>query len=75
VTKVTQRIRAPIIAADQKLYGDHIAKLLDGGALLDSGNVMLRCAPCHGRKTADEARKRMARLDVGQPHVVGPFVG
>jgi hypothetical protein len=47
--------------ADQRIYGDHVIELKDGGAPLDAGNVMLRCAPCHGRKTADEARKRMAR--------------
>jgi 5-methylcytosine-specific restriction enzyme A len=54
------RCEAPDVGA-AKLYGDHIAELKDGGAPLDPGNVMLRCAPCHGRKTADEARKRMAR--------------
>jgi hypothetical protein len=52
---------APNVSADQKLYGDHIHELKDGGAPLDAGNVMLRCAPCHGRKTAQAARERMAR--------------
>jgi hypothetical protein len=47
--------------ADQRIYGDHIHELKDGGAPLDPANVMLRCAPCHGRKTAQEAAKRMAR--------------
>jgi hypothetical protein len=51
----------PYRGADQKIYGDHVIELRDGGAPLDAGNVMLRCAPCHGRKTADEARRRMAR--------------
>jgi hypothetical protein len=51
----------PNRGADQKLYGDHIHELKDGGAPLDAGNVMLRCAPCHGRKTAQQARERMAR--------------
>jgi hypothetical protein len=55
------RCDAPNVGADQRLYGDHIHELKDGGAPLDAGNIMLRCAPCHGRKTADEARKRMAR--------------
>lgn len=39
-----------------RLYGDHIIEIVDGGHKLDPSNVMLRCAPCHGRKTA-EARK------------------
>jgi 5-methylcytosine-specific restriction protein A len=43
------------------VYGDHIIELQDGGALLDPANVMLRCAPCHGRKTAAERDKRMAK--------------
>ena len=47
-------------AAGQKVYGDHIHELSDGGALLDPNNVMLRCAPCHGRKTAAERNNRMA---------------
>jgi hypothetical protein len=51
----------PNRGADERIYGDHIHELKDGGAPLDPGNVMLRCAPCRGRKTADEARKRMAR--------------
>jgi hypothetical protein len=51
----------PNRGADQRIYGDHIHELKDGGAPLDPSNVMLRCAPCHGRKTAQEAAKRMAR--------------
>jgi 5-methylcytosine-specific restriction protein A len=47
-------------AAGQRVYGDHIVELQDGGALLDPSNVMLRCAPCHGRKTAVERAKRMS---------------
>jgi 5-methylcytosine-specific restriction protein A len=35
-----------------RLYGDHIIEIVDGGAKLDPSNVMLRCGPCHGRKTA-----------------------
>jgi hypothetical protein len=54
------RCEAPDVGA-VKLYGDHIHELKDGGAPFDPGNVMLRCAPCHGRKTADEVRKRMAQ--------------
>lgn len=37
---------------DVRLYGDHIIEIEDGGAKLDPSNVMLRCGPCHGRKTA-----------------------
>jgi 5-methylcytosine-specific restriction protein A len=47
-------------AAGQKVYGDHIHELQDGGALLDPNNVLLRCAPCHGKKTTAERNKRMA---------------
>lgn len=47
-------------AQGQRVYGDHIIELQDGGALLDPGNVMLRCAPCHGRKTEAERAKRMS---------------
>ena len=30
-------------------YGDHIKERRDGGADFDPGNVMIRCATCHGR--------------------------
>ena len=52
--------QSPNHGAGGKVYGDHVVELQDGGALLDPGNVMLRCAPCHGRKTAAERNKRMA---------------
>src|SRR4051812_36510820 len=45
-----------------RLYGDHVIEIKDGGARLDPSNVLLRCAPCHGRKTA-EARVARARGD------------
>jgi hypothetical protein len=35
-----------------RLWGDHIVEIIDGGAKLDPTNVLLRCGPCHGRKTA-----------------------
>jgi 5-methylcytosine-specific restriction protein A len=54
------RCQTPDRAAGQRVYGDHIHELSDGGALLDPSNVMLRCAPCHGRKTAAERNKRMS---------------
>lgn len=44
-----------------RIYGDHIVELRDGGAPLDPLNVMLRCASCHGRKTAAARAARMAR--------------
>jgi 5-methylcytosine-specific restriction protein A len=55
------KCQTPNRAAGQRVYGDHIRELSDGGELLDPGNVMLRCAPCHGRKTTEEKNKRMAR--------------
>ena len=36
----------------RRIYGDHIVELADGGAPLDRSNILLRCAPCHGLKTA-----------------------
>lgn len=42
-----------------RCIGDHIVELRDGGAALDRRNVMLRCWPCHGRKTERERRRRM----------------
>lgn len=51
--------KTPNRGAGGRVYGDHIHELTDGGALLDPQNIMLRCAPCHGRKTADERAKRM----------------
>lgn len=43
-----------------RCIGDHIVELRDGGAPLDRRNIMLRCWPCHGRKTAAAARARAA---------------
>lgn len=52
-----------------RLYGDHIVELADGGSKLDPRNVMLRCATCHGRKTAET---RAARAQgVGGPSISG----
>lgn len=44
-----------------RIYGDHVVELKDGGAPLDPGNVLLRCAPCHARKTIATRAARMAR--------------
>ena len=43
-----------------RIYGDHIKELKDGGAPLDPENVLLRCATCHGAKTARERGRRAA---------------
>jgi 5-methylcytosine-specific restriction protein A len=50
----------PNRGAGQRIYGDHIRELKDGGALLDPSNILLRCASCHTRKTIAERAKRMA---------------
>jgi 5-methylcytosine-specific restriction enzyme A len=55
------RCQSPNRAAGERVYGDHVIELQDGGALLDPTNVMLRCAPCHGRKTTEEKNKRMSK--------------
>jgi 5-methylcytosine-specific restriction protein A len=52
--------QTPNHGAGQRIYGDHVVELQDGGALLDPGNVFLRCSQCHGRKTAVERAKRMS---------------
>jgi len=54
----------PAQPGDAWLFGDHIRELSDGGAPLDRSNIMLRCAACHGRKTAAE-RKRRATATYG----------
>lgn len=41
------------------LYGDHVVELKDGGAPLDKANILLRCPPCHARKTARARADRM----------------
>ena len=46
--------------AGGRIYGDHIHEIQDGGALLDPDNIMLRCPPCHGKKTFEERAKRAA---------------
>ena len=41
------------------VIGDHVKEIRDGGALLDESNIMLLCAKCHGRKTAQAKRARL----------------
>lgn len=41
------------------IYGDHVIELRDGGPELEEGNVILRCAACHGRKTEQARRLRV----------------
>lgn len=41
-----------------RVYGDHVIEIRDGGALLDPKNILLRCATCHGRKTAEARAAR-----------------
>jgi len=50
--------KTPDRARGQRLYGDHVVELRDGGELLDKANVQILCAACHGRKTADARRQR-----------------
>lgn len=45
-----------------RIYGDHIIERKDGGAPLDPRNILLRCPPCHQRKTAAERAKRYHSL-------------
>ena len=52
--------QSPNHGAGQRIYGDHVVELQDGGALLDPGNLLLRCSQCHGRKTVVERNKRMS---------------
>lgn len=50
----THRLKNALPAPDSlgRIYGDHIVELADGGAPFVATNVLLRCAVCHGRKTA-----------------------
>ena len=53
------RCQTPNHGAGQRIFGDHIRELRDGGALLDETNVQLLCSPCHVTKTLAERKKRM----------------
>ena len=41
-----------------RIFGDHIVERKDGGAPFDPGNILLRCARCHGFKTSAERARR-----------------
>lgn len=41
-----------------RLIADHIIEVKDGGALVDRRNILIRCMPCHNRKTAQAQRQR-----------------
>lgn len=42
----------PDRARGKRIYGDHTVELKDGGDALNPSNIMLLCASCHGKKTA-----------------------
>lgn len=44
-----------------RVVGDHIVELKDGGDPLDERNVLLRCWPCHTRKSNEARAARMKR--------------
>lgn len=45
---------------ERRVIADHIVEVQDGGAELDPANILLRCMPCHVRKTNTERAKRLA---------------
>lgn len=48
----------------KQIYGDHIVEIVDGGAKLDPRNILLRCAPCHTRKTNEAAAARAGLVGI-----------
>ena len=52
------RCEAEGCGASGFVIADHVIEIRDGGARLDPANIMLLCAPCHGRKTARARRAR-----------------
>lgn len=46
-----------------RVAGDHIVEIKDGGAPFERSNIELLCQPCHNRKTAQQ-RARRARGDI-----------
>ncbi len=53
----------------QVVYGDHVVELIDGGAKLDPGNVLLNCAKCHGKKTYQERQRRNGIHQGSKPEI------
>jgi 5-methylcytosine-specific restriction protein A len=51
--------KTPNHGAGQRIFGDHIQELSDGGALLDPRNIQLLCSSCHVSKTIAARKKRM----------------
>lgn len=41
-----------------RVAGDHVRELRDGGAAFDESNIELLCAACHNRKTHAERARR-----------------
>jgi 5-methylcytosine-specific restriction endonuclease McrA len=48
--------------ADRRLEYDHIVPISENGDPLDPSNVQILCRACHAKKTASEARARIARM-------------
>ncbi|MGJ8529827.1 HNH endonuclease signature motif containing protein [Maritalea sp.] len=46
-----------------RVIGDHIVEIKDGGAPFEQSNIELLCQPCHNRKTAI-MKARRARGDI-----------
>jgi 5-methylcytosine-specific restriction enzyme A len=51
--------KTPGHGAGQRIFGDHIQELADGGELLDPRNIQLLCSSCHVTKTIAERKKRI----------------
>jgi len=55
--------KTPNRGRGKRVYGDHIVELKDGGAPLDAGNILLRCAACHSLKTHKAKQQREFAID------------
>ena len=54
--------RNPNISKAERIYGDHVHELKDGGSKLDPNGILLRCASCHTLKSQAVSRARKAGL-------------
>lgn len=53
--------RCEICGAEaDRLYGDHIVEIKDGGAKLDPANIQILDSPCHTKKTLEMRRLRFS---------------